>query len=160
MIVGTGPIETELRSRATDLGISDKVIFTGARRDVPRLLKAMDVFVLPSVHEGFGFALLEAMISSLPVVASQVGGIPEVVENGRTGLLVPPADPHALAEAIVRLLSDDTLRLTMGRAGYDQVMARFTAMNAAAETERLFEQLLRAKGIDVPPAYGGLSSDL
>ena len=160
LIVGTGSAEGKLVQRVASLGLSKAVIFTGARRDIPQLLKAMDLFVLPSLHEGFGFALLEAMACCLPVVATEVGGIPEVVQDGQTGLLVPPADPSALAEAIIRLLEDETTRTAMGRAGHDRVMARFTVQRTAEETERLYERLLHAKGIHVPPARGDIAGAL
>jgi glycosyltransferase involved in cell wall biosynthesis len=157
VLVGAGPADDELRRRAKELGLAQAIVFTGARRDVPRLLHAMDVFVLPSLREGFGFALLEAMTCRVPIVATRVGGIPEVVGNGHSGILVPAADPVALGEAVIRLLQDDDLREAMGRAGYEQVMAQFTAQRAANETEQLYARLLDAKGIQVPPAQNGAS---
>lgn len=103
-----------------------KVLFTGLRDDVPAVTAALDVAVLPSYREAQGLALLEAMALSRPVVATNVGGVPEMIENGRTGLLVPPRDPVALGEAIARLLTDHPLADILARAGHDFVHANFS----------------------------------
>ncbi|OLB15188.1 MAG: hypothetical protein AUH07_03240 [Gemmatimonadetes bacterium 13_2_20CM_70_9] len=106
----------DLRSLARTLGIEDRILFKGllARDEVLRAYASADVFVLPSLFEPFGIVLLEAMAAGLPVVASRVGGIVDVVEDGKTGLLVPPRNPQAIADAIERLLSNPTLRQRMG----------------------------------------------
>jgi glycosyltransferase involved in cell wall biosynthesis len=106
-----------LEDQAERMGLAAKVIFTGERRDPAETLAALDIFVLPSRSEGFGRANLEAMAAGLPVVSTDVGGIPEVVIDGETGLLVPPNRPRALAEAIVTLANNQTLRGKMGAAG-------------------------------------------
>lgn len=143
VLVGSGPLEEELRQHVDRLGLSTAVVFAGSRDDVADLLPAFDVFALSSRHEGLPIALLEAMASSLPCVATDVGGIPEALRNGVDGLLVPPGDPAALAAALIRVLSDRQGRKAMGasareRAGsfdlspvvarlqdsYDQVLAR------------------------------------
>src|SRR5207247_1768501 len=97
VLAGEGPARAALEAEARRLGIGDRVVFLGLRRDVPMVLAALDLFVQPSIYEGFGLSLLEAMAAGLPVVASRVGGIPELIEDGRTGLLVPPQDSMALA---------------------------------------------------------------
>jgi glycosyltransferase involved in cell wall biosynthesis len=103
-----------------------KVLFTGLRDDVPAVTAALDVAVLPSYREAQGLALLEAMALRRPVVATNVGGVPEMIENGRTGLLVPPRDPQALGTAIARLLTDHPLADVLARAGHDFVHANFS----------------------------------
>jgi glycosyltransferase involved in cell wall biosynthesis len=125
-LVGDGPELPAYRQRAQALGL-DNVHFLGLRDDVPAILAEAMLAVVPSVWpEAFGLAAAEAMAASLPVIASRVGGLPEVVEDGVTGLLVPPGDPQALARALATLLADPQLRLTMGRAG-------------RARAERLFD---------------------
>jgi glycosyltransferase involved in cell wall biosynthesis len=97
------------------------------------------VFVMPSYYETFGISCLEAMAFGLPVVATRAGGLPEVVEDGVTGLLVPPGDTHALAEAIGRLLRDPDLRRRLGEAGRERVLARFTAEHVVKEMIPVYE---------------------
>jgi glycosyltransferase involved in cell wall biosynthesis len=109
--------QSRLEQLAQELCLPGRVIFMGARDDIDRVTNAMDVAALPSRDEGFGLTLVEAMASSKPVVATAVGGIPEVVEDGVTGLLVPPDDPQALARALQALLSNPDLRIAMGQAG-------------------------------------------
>jgi len=107
----------KLRDLIDRLGLADTVIFAGQRDDLPQVLNTLDIFVLPSWTEGFGRANLEAMAAGKPVVSTNVGGIPEVVVDGETGILVPPHDPTTLAQAVIRLAEDETLRNKMGRAG-------------------------------------------
>jgi glycosyltransferase involved in cell wall biosynthesis len=125
LVVGEGSRLEELQKQARDLGIADRVIFTGRRDDVPAVTAALDVAVLPSYREAQVLTILEAMALSRPVVASNVGGIPEMVEDGVTGLLVPPREPVPLADAIVRLLTDHPFADTLGRAGHDLAHERF-----------------------------------
>jgi glycosyltransferase involved in cell wall biosynthesis len=145
VIVGDGPQRDELVALARDLGIADRVIFAGFRTDVPDLMSAFDLFVLASVFEPFGLVLVEAMALEKPVVASRVNGIPEVVADGEAGLLVPPRDPHALAEAAARLLRDQALARHMGQAGRGRVLARFTVEAMAGKTMALYEEILARK---------------
>ncbi len=126
--------------RRTDLG--DRVAFLGARSDVADLLSAMDIFCLPSLSEGMPNSVLEAMAAGLPVVATEVGGTPEVVVDGETGCLVPPRDPSALAAALVRLAGDPQLRTQMGRAGLARVSAHFTLHQMLARYENLYRSVL------------------
>jgi glycosyltransferase involved in cell wall biosynthesis len=125
LVVGEGSERDSLESQADILGISDRVVFTGRRDDVPAVTAALDVSVLPSYREAQGLSVLEAMALSRPVVASAVGGIPEMIEDGVSGLLVPPGDPVALAGAIVRLLIDHPFGDTIARRGHELVHDRF-----------------------------------
>ena len=125
LIVGEGSRRDALEAQARELRIAHRVVFTGRRDDVPAVTAALDVAVLPSYREAQGMVILEAMALSRPVVASNVGGIPEMIEDGVTGLLVPPRDADALAAAIVKLLKNHPLADTLGRAGHDMVHDRF-----------------------------------
>jgi glycosyltransferase involved in cell wall biosynthesis len=146
-VVGDGPERASLEALAGDLDVAERIHWAGHRRDVPRLLPAFDLFVQPSLHEGMPNTILEAMAAGLPVVATAVGGTPEVVVDGVTGLLVPPRDPSGLTEAIASLLRDPGLRRTMGRAGRGRVAERFTVERMIEQTEKVYEQLLTEKRI-------------
>ncbi len=132
LFVGKGCLEDRLRDRASDTGVSDKVHLAGWRNDVPEILKIADVLVMPSFNEGMGRAIVEAMASGLPVVGSDVGGIPDLIVNGSNGFLVPPGDVPALSSAIQHLLIDEGLRRKMGdksrelaeKFGIDAMIAR------------------------------------
>lgn len=117
-----------------------KVLFTGLRDDVPAVTAALDVAVLPSYREAQGLAILEAMALRRPVVATQVGGVPEMIENGTTGLLVPPHDAAALAAAITRMLTDHPLADTLARAGHDFVIDNFSIERMAGAVARIYEE--------------------
>jgi glycosyltransferase involved in cell wall biosynthesis len=132
----------ELREYAEQRGVADRVEFEGFRADIANVLEDLDVFVLPSLWEGFGLVLLEAMAAGRPVVASAVGPIPEVVIDGVTGLLVPPGDSDALAAAIVRLLTDPELAAALGRAGRARVESEFAVDAMVARTQALYEELV------------------
>lgn len=119
VLVGDGPQREELRAESFRLGIQNRVAFLGLRNDVPDLLPLFDLVVLPSLNEGMGKVAVEAMAAGRPVVASRIVGIKDVVQDGLTGLLVPPEDPQALAQAISALLRNPTLAATMGKAGMD-----------------------------------------
>ena len=147
LFVGDGPMRPQLEDRARILGVADSIIFAGLRHDIPTILSLFDLFVLPSLWEGLPMAVLEAMAAGLPVVATAVGGTPEVVLDGITGLLVPPRDPQALAEGILRLLRDPDLRQRMGGAGRERVAAHFSVEQMVQRTEKLYEQLLAEKGL-------------
>lgn len=125
-LAGSGPLDERLRTRAADLGLEDTVVFLGEREDVPELLSAWDAFALTSFSEGTSVTLLEAMSSSLPVVATRVGGNPELIEDGTSGLLVPSDDDTALAAAFGRLAGDAGLRNTLGTAARAEVERRFS----------------------------------
>jgi glycosyltransferase involved in cell wall biosynthesis len=123
-----------------------RVVFTGLRDDVPAVTAALDVAVLPSYREAQGLVILEAMALSRPVVASRVGGIPEMIEDGVTGLLVPPRDPEALAAAITRLLLDHPLADSIARAGHDLAHERFCLEAMVSAIQRLYDEGARSAG--------------
>jgi len=145
LLIGDGELRSELEAQARLLGLSDIVTFAGIRMDVPEILAALDVFAFPSLWEGLPLAVLEAMAAGLPVVATRVGGIPEAVEDGVTGLLVPPRDPEALAEAIITLLQDRERAVAMGQAGRARVEGYFSVERMVQQTEALYEELIRGK---------------
>lgn len=139
VLVGDGPEAPALARAAHELGLAQRVILTGARRDVDRLLCAADVFALSSLSEGVSIAALEAMAAGLPVVATRVGGNPEIVEHGVTGLLVEPARPDELAGALTRLLAEPGTAAAMGRAGRrlaEEKFALTTMVGAYADLYR------------------------
>ena len=144
LIVGEGSRHDALRQIAREQGIERHVIFTGRRDDIPAVTAALDVAVLPSYREAQGLTILEAMAMSRPVVASNVGGIPEMVEDGVTGLLVPPHDPPALAAAIGRLLLDHPFADTLARAGHDLVHDRFCVQRMVNAVQELYDEGARA----------------
>jgi glycosyltransferase involved in cell wall biosynthesis len=144
IVVGEGSRLDALHEVARDLRILHRVVFTGRRDDIPAVTAAFDVAVLPSYREAQGLTILEAMALSRPVVASNVGGIPEMIHDGETGLLVPPHDPQALAGAIVRLLRDHQLADTLGRAGHDLVHDRFCVELMVKAVQELYTLGARA----------------
>ena len=135
--------EREVRQLVQTLGLEQAVHFLGWREDVGTLLNASDIFVLPSLWEGFGLTLVEAMSAGKPVVATRVDAIPEVVADGETGILVPPAEHEALAEAIMALLANPDRAAMMGRAGQRRVSEMFSVDRMIREFEALYEQLYR-----------------
>ena len=142
LVAGAGPFEEAYRQQVRALGCDDIVRFLGFRRDVWDLMAAADLVVLPSVAEAFGLVLAEALYLGTPVVASRVGGIPEIVDDGIDGVLVPPADSGALADAIVRLLNDGQERQRLAGAGREKVRGRFSFEQMARGYEQLYERLL------------------
>ena len=128
------------------LNIADRVTFAGQQHDIPTWLAAFDIFALSSNWEGMSNALLEAMATQLPVVATAVGGTPEVVVDSETGLLIPPRDPDALAQAIARLLRNPDLRDRMGQAGRKRIKRYFSIVETIRRTEGLYTTLLQEKG--------------
>lgn len=149
IIVGEGPLSMELDRQAKELDVEDIIFFLGFRKDIPKILSSLDLFVLSSHLEGMGSSILDAMASRLPVVATKVGGIPEVVINGETGLLVPPRNPSALARAILRLYSDKTLASRLGQKGYELVHRKFSAEAMADKVVRLYEKIGLRKWIKI-----------
>jgi glycosyltransferase involved in cell wall biosynthesis len=126
VLVGDGPMRKELQERAAELGIADDLLFTGVRTDIFDLLGIMDVYVVSSLYEGFPMGCLEAMSSRVPIVATRVGGIPEMLDHGRTALLAEPKDPKKLSEEIVRLIGQPELAARLTEAGYQDVVSRFS----------------------------------
>jgi glycosyltransferase involved in cell wall biosynthesis len=142
LLVGEGPAEQGLRTLSERLGISPRVAFVGARRDIPEVLSLMNIFVLPSLYEGFGIAILEAMAAGKPVVATTVGGIPEFVVSGQSGVLVPPGDAPALAKAIKQLLDEPEKACAMGRQGQAHVQKHYSIESVVRQHEQLYELCL------------------
>lgn len=126
LIAGEGPMADELRARAAELRIDDLVWMAGAREDVPQLMRALDVFVLPSMNEGISNTILEAMSSARPVIAARVGGNPELIQDGVTGLLYDDQDPDGLAQALRRYRDTPGLAASHGAAGRARVRERFS----------------------------------
>jgi glycosyltransferase involved in cell wall biosynthesis len=143
-IAGEGPERSALERRARELGLLQRVRFLGQRDDAGDLLAACDIFALPSRAEGLGVAALEAMAAARPVVASAVGGLAEAVEHERTGLLVPPEEPEALAAALARLLEDPALRKRLGDAGPARVREGYSAERMVEAYEALYAEVLAA----------------
>ena len=150
MFVGEGELRDALHHMAIDLGVEQACRFMGVREDIADILAAVDVVVLPSLSEGFPFVLLEALAMGCPVVASRVNGIPELIENQKTGLLVSPRDPHALMVAIREVLSNPTAASKMGAEGRAVVRERFTVDCMVANTTAIFDVALHDAGIQVP----------
>jgi glycosyltransferase involved in cell wall biosynthesis len=142
LIAGDGAMKERLVLEARRLGISDHVHLPGHRDDVGAMLSAGDLFAMPSLNEGMGLAVVEAMACSLAVAASRVGGIPEVVEGGVTGVLVPPDDPGALAAACSRLLLDPDARKRMGREGERRARERYDIRTSIRNTAAVYRELM------------------
>jgi glycosyltransferase involved in cell wall biosynthesis len=145
LIVGTGPLADELRTQAEALKISDRVIFTGARRDVTTLNHLIDVFLLPSREEALPLAVLEAMAAARPIVASAVGGVPEVVVDGETGILLAPSDRDGFVRAVVALLEDPDRRRQLGERGRRRAATRFRVDRMVGETLRYYRAILATR---------------
>ena len=140
----------QLHRMAIDLGVERACRFVGVREDIADVLAAADVVVLPSLSEGFPFVLLEALAMGCPVVASRVNGVPELIEDHKTGLLVPPRDPQALEAAIREVLSDPTAASKMGAVGRAVVRERFTVNRMVADTTAIFDAAMQDAGVRPP----------
>ncbi len=146
VIAGEGELRESLEHQIKSHNLEKHVILAGFRPDVLSLHKAFDIFVMSSVMEGLGTSLLDAMACGKPVVATNAGGMPEVVRDGETGILVPPRDDRALAQAIIRLLKDESLRQRMGAAGLSLANSRFSAERMVAETLDVYADVVREFG--------------
>lgn len=140
-LVGDGPLYDSVQESVKRRGLSDRVFLTGYRGDVPRILAASDILVLPSFREGTPRVITEAMASGIPVIATDIAGIPEQVDDGETGYLIPPGDPDALADRLNNLLSDPELRMKMGRRGSERAQY-FSVESMRDETAELYSTLL------------------
>ncbi|HYE34629.1 glycosyltransferase [Methylocaldum sp.] len=143
LVVGAGPYESTLKSLAAKHNITDRVIFAGPRNDVPDLLRSSDLFALPTLNDVLPTVLAEAMASGLPIVASRVGGVPEMIEPDKNGLLVSPADKIGLANACIRLLCAPNEAQRLAEGGRDIAEARFNVRNQVQKLETLYEELLK-----------------
>jgi glycosyltransferase involved in cell wall biosynthesis len=152
VIAGDGPLRAALEARAAALGLSDRVRFLGHCLDVERVFAALDIFVLSSTSEGLSNTILEAMATGLPVVATRVGGADELVDVGRTGLLVPPADADALAGALEDLVAQEARRTSMGSAGRHVADERFGVDRMLRDYTNLYCRIEpRATGLRLAP---------
>ncbi len=142
LIVGDGPSRSMLEELCERLGLTAWVVFAGTRRDIPRVLHSLDVFVLSSLYEGFGIAILEAMAAGKPVIATHVGGIPEFVVPGETGVLVEPGNSASLADAIEGLLADSEQARHMGIKGQDRAQRQFGISGVVRRHEQVYEACL------------------
>jgi len=141
MIVGKGSLRPSLEALADRLGISHAVIWTGFRQDIPRLLAAMDIYILPSSNEGFAASMLEAMAASKPVVVTDVGGAQDVVTNGRTGILIPPGSASAIGSAVNDLLEQPEKLTALAQAGRSRVLEEFGVQRMADAYQDLYQTL-------------------
>ena len=151
IFTGDGPLKQNLEKKAFDLGIKENVIFLGWKDDVSKIISIYDVFALPSLNEGMGRVLVEAMALGKPIVASNIGGIPDLVIHGKNGFLVPPKNPKELAKYIQILLEDEEKREKMGLAG-KKIALNFSARNIVEKTEELYGELLKG-GLDESSPY-------
>ena len=142
MIVGDGELRGEVSRFVSNNGLTQSVILAGEREDVPEILAASDAFVLSSRWEGLPYTIIEAMMSGLPVVATCVGGVPELVEDGVTGFLVPAGDHSAMAEALQKVLDDSEVRHRMGHAGRERTLREFSLDDMLRKTRRVYEEVV------------------
>lgn len=143
-LVGDGPLYDDLHAEIAERGLADRVFLTGFREDVPNVLAASDVLVLPSFREGTPRVITEAMASGLPVVATDIAGIPEQIEDGENGYLIPTGDPHELRERIVDLVGDKKLRERMGTKGLERT-EQFSMETMVKELDNMYQDLLEGR---------------
>lgn len=144
VFLGQGSLKKSLQKRISFLNLGSKVTFLKMRSDVVNVLSALDIFILPSLWEGLGMAMLEAMAAGVPVIASDVDGIKEVIESDKTGILVPPADPGKIAEAVIELLKDEKRREYFSVMGQNSVQAGFNMFGFIKKIEKIYSQLRKA----------------
>lgn len=156
VIAGDGPLRDATQQRASALGIDADVRLLGHRTDIATVLAALDVFALTSRSEGLNNTILEAMAAGLPVVATRVGGADEMVVDGVTGLLVPPESPEKLAGALRRLLTDASMKSSMGKAGRTRAEMDFDLARTVLKYERLYTELARESGCIAAPLHSSL----
>lgn len=142
LVIGDGPLKSKLVKLADSLGLENTIIFTGTRHDIPDLLNTMDIFVLSSISEGISLTLIEAMSCYLPIVATNVGGNPEVIIDGETGFLVPSQNAEALADKLMLLMKMPDVRRRMGEAGRDRAVKLFSMQKAVMNYEKCYRQFI------------------
>ena len=141
LIVGDGPLREDLELAVSSMKLKEKVVFAGMREDIPEMLNIMDMFVLPSLTEGMPMALLEAMASQTPIIATKVGAIPKIIDNGHSGLLIDPNDVIQLSRAIVNLLKSKEKAQSLSQNAYNLVKKRFSSERMAGEYAKVYESL-------------------
>jgi glycosyltransferase involved in cell wall biosynthesis len=149
LIIGEGELREQLERQIHGLGLDRHVVLTGFRGDVLGLVKSLDVFVMSSITEGLGSAILEAMACGRPVVATRAGGIPEAVDHEVTGIIVPPQDEHALSAAMLRLLRSPRLRDQFGQAGRQRVIDSFSVDRLVQGTADVYERW-KSRAVNLP----------
>lgn len=143
IIIGDGPLYRDIEHLINKVNLSGKIFLVGSMLEASSLLKAFDIFVLPSAKEGFPYVILEAMAAGLPIVATSVGAIPEMIENEKSGLLVPPRNPDLLRSAILKILKDRNLRFSLGKGAEMEFSQKFSKEKMISEIQNLYNQLLR-----------------
>jgi glycosyltransferase involved in cell wall biosynthesis len=145
-MAGSGELRSQLEELTGQLGLTRSVSFLGAieHRQVPELLRNVDIFVMPSIREEFGVAAVEAQAMEIPVISTRVGGVPEVVLDGETGILVEPGDSEQLAQAILALIENPALRRQMGKRGREHVLANYRWEDNAALMENLYQRIVHS----------------
>jgi len=141
-IAGQGKLREALERQILELGIWKNVTLLGYRNDIPSLSSATDIFCMPSLNEALGYSLLEAVASGVPVVASNVGGIPEVITHGKEGILVEPGNAQQISQAVEKVMNDDKLAKSMGSAGKKTARERFSSEAMLTRTDKLFKAVL------------------
>ncbi len=142
LIIGDGDLREELESQAHELGISEKISFLGHQNNITPFLMISDLFVLPSLNEGFGLVVIEAMASGLPIIATNVGGVPEIVKDGETGILVSPGESSALKNGILTLLKDREILRQIGNQNRERVQREFSLKQMNDKVEKLYDEVL------------------
>lgn len=138
LFVGKGNLEDDLLQQKSERGLTRQIIYAGFRKDIPAIMQAIDLLILPSKVEGFGYALIEAMAAAKPVVATHVSSIPEIVQHGETGFLVPVHQPEKLAGAVVTILQNENLAVLLGQNGRERVLEYFTIERMISQIESIF----------------------
>lgn len=141
-IAGDGPLKENLNTLAVEFGVNGEVEFLGVRKDIEELMVSSKIFVLPSRREGFGIVIIEAMSNMLPVIATNVGGIPEIIENGKDGILVSSENPEALSKAIIRLLDDVKMRKELAKNAYKKVKEKYSMETYVKKILNLYKSLI------------------
>ncbi len=143
MMVGDGPLRNELETLAGELKVKDKITFLGYRSDIYEIMPIFDIFILPSLSEGLCNAVIEAMAAKLPVIATNTGGNPELVEDGKTGILIPPRSPENIANAVLELVNDANKRNDMGESGFNKVKNEFQLNRTIKKYEDAYISLIK-----------------
>jgi glycosyltransferase involved in cell wall biosynthesis len=146
VIIGEGPERQALQTMANDAGLSGRILFAGYRKQAFQYLKHFDVFVLPSLTEGLPITILEAMQAEVPIIATRVGGIPVALENGKSGILVEPGNPNALADAVTRVWSDPQGAAERGKLARESALKKYSSRRMAEDYLRVYERVLREGG--------------
>ncbi len=140
-IIGEGPEKENLEKLNKKLKTENHIIFLGKQAEIPKLLKSSEIFCLPSIREAFGLVNLEAMAMSRPIIATKVGGIPEIIDHNKNGILIEPKTPLAITNALKELISDPEKRVKLGQNGHKKLLEKFDAIKVAEEYEKVYESI-------------------